>query len=161
MRIKSLKSVRANYQQLMQFLYDISVDREVDGAIAAKASGFYSFMESFECIFYLTMMIKIFHRIEILNADLQKSNLSVIESYEKIEAVTDVLYSSRDSKFEEIYRKSFQSSTDFEINDPQVHVSAKFPSASTKVRAKIFDLNHLKIFSENLTLRFMIKFLCR
>lgn len=57
LRIKSLKTVRANYAHLMQFFHDRSVDKEIDSAVSAKASGFYDYMESFESVFYLTMMI--------------------------------------------------------------------------------------------------------
>lgn len=127
MRISSLKTVRANYAPLMQFLYDRSVDNEVDSSVSAKASGFYNYMESFDCIFYLTMMIELFDRIEILNKELQKSDLCVIESYEKIEAVTDTLNASRDSKFEIIWEKSVETVKNFDLEEPKIPRQRNIP----------------------------------
>ncbi|XP_054746312.1 uncharacterized protein LOC129250738 [Anastrepha obliqua] len=126
-RIKSLKTVTDNYAQLMQFFHDRSVDKEINSAMSAKASGFYDYMESFDCTFYLNMLIEMFDRIEILNKDLQKMNLSVIESYEKVGAVTDVLNASRDSKFEEIWQKSVQAAEDLEIDEPRIPRQRKIP----------------------------------
>lgn len=62
-----------------------------------------------------------------MNKELQKSNLCVIESYEKIEAVTDVLNASRDLKFEEIWCKSVQAVVDLELNEPQIPRQRKIP----------------------------------
>lgn len=53
-RIKSLKTVRDNYILLTQFFHDRCVDKDVGSAIATKASGFFDYMESFECMFYFS-----------------------------------------------------------------------------------------------------------
>lgn len=127
MRIQPLEIIKANYPEVLKFLDDRSVDNQVDSTISAKASGFYDYVESFECVFYLTMMIEIFDRIEILNIELQKSSLCVIESHEKVKAVADVLNASRDSKFEEIWEKSVKAVIDFELREPQIPRQRKIP----------------------------------
>lgn len=48
-------------------------------------------------------MTKIFDRIEVLNKKLQMSDLSVIDSCRKIEAVTSNFEAARDFKFEAIW----------------------------------------------------------
>ena len=63
-------------------------------------------MVKFEFLFLFTTMIEIFDRIEILNKNLQNTELSVIESCKKIEAVNFCLQTARDSKFEMIWQKS-------------------------------------------------------
>lgn len=145
-RIKSLKTVRANYTQLMQFFHDRSVDKEVDSAVAAKASGFYDYMETFQCVFYLTMMIEIFDRIEILNKELQKADLCVIESYGKIEAVADILGASRDSKFEEIWQKSLQAVGNFGLDEPQIPRQRKVPRRLDSGTSETFKFETPKVF---------------
>ncbi|XP_053968442.1 uncharacterized protein LOC128869864 [Anastrepha ludens] len=156
-RIKSLKTVRDNYAQLMQFFHDRSVDKEINSAMSAKASGFYDYMESFDCTFYLNMLIEMFDRIEILNKDLQKMNLSVIESYEKVGAVTDVLNASRDSKFEEIWQKSVQAAEDLEIDEPRIPRQRKIPKrldtgTTTNVQFKtakdFFRKSYIEIYDQ-------------
>ncbi|XP_044572317.1 uncharacterized protein LOC123257415 [Drosophila ananassae] len=111
----------------MQFFHDRSVDKEVNSAVSAKASGFYDYMETFECVFHLNMMIEIFDRVEILNKDLQNSNLCVIESYDKIQPVSDVLNASRDAKFNEIWSKSIEAAAGLELSEPQIPRRRKIP----------------------------------
>jgi len=156
MRIKSLKSAKANYKQLMQFFFDRSEDEEVDSSVSAKASGFLDYMESFECIFYLTMMIEIFDRIEILNKELQKSSLCVIESYEKITAVTDVFLASRDTKFNQIWQKSVDAAIEFEIDEPDFahqrkvrHLRSNAPKDTNCTTPEQYYLkSYLKVFDQ-------------
>ena len=50
-------------------------------------------------------MIEFFNRIKIVNKDLQMSELCVIDSYRKVEAVMFSLEAFRDSKFEVIWHK--------------------------------------------------------
>ncbi|XP_051160476.1 uncharacterized protein LOC127281036 [Leptopilina boulardi] len=111
----------------MQFLHDRSEDVEVDSSISAKASGFYNYLESFECVFFLTTMIEIFDHIEVLNKELQNSELCVIESYQKIEAVTDFLIDSRDSKFVKIWQKCLETVDKLELEEPKLPRQRKIP----------------------------------
>lgn len=108
-------------------MYERSVDPGVDSIAAAKASGFFNAMQSFEYIFYLVMMINIFERIEVLNTALQSSHLCVNDSYGKIAAVTDVLTCTRETKFEEIWSKSFIDSQKYEVDEPELPRSRKKP----------------------------------
>ena len=59
-------------------------------------------MMSFDFLFSLTTVIKIFDRIEILNTDLRNSHLSVCDTLKKVEAVSFHFDSPHDSKFEVI-----------------------------------------------------------
>lgn len=118
MRISSLKTVRANYEPLMKFFVERITDCEVDSIISAKASGFFEHMRTFEFFFFLTMIIELLDRIEILNKDLQNSELSVNDSYRKIEGVIYCMNVSRDSKFEIIWQKSNDGVKELDIDEP-------------------------------------------
>lgn len=104
----------------MAFFHGAIEDREVDSTIVAKAAGFLGRMESFSFMFLLNALIEIFDRIEILNKELQKVELCVIESSRKIEAVTYALDVSRDSKFESIWLKSVEFAKNFDIEEPNL-----------------------------------------
>ncbi|XP_054746034.1 zinc finger protein 862-like [Anastrepha obliqua] len=132
------------------------VDKEINSAMSTKASGFYDYMECFDCTFYLNILIEMFDRIEILNKDLQKMNLSVIESYEKVGAVTDVLNASRDSKFEEIWQKSVQAAEDLEIDEPRIPRQRKIPKRLDTGTTTNVQFKTAKAFSESRTSKFMI-----
>lgn len=72
-------------------------------------------------------MIEIFDRIETLNRDLQKSELCVVDSYRKIEAVTYTLEASRDSKFQSIWLNSIKYAKEFDIEEPVLPRQRKIP----------------------------------
>ncbi|XP_011858192.1 PREDICTED: zinc finger MYM-type protein 1-like [Vollenhovia emeryi] len=117
-RIKSLKTVLANYKMLMSFFQELIKDREVDSTIVAKASRFLERMESFKFLFLLNMMVEIFDRIEILNRDLQNSELCVVDSCRKIEDVTYSLDASRDSnRFDTDSAKFFKTLERFVVGE--------------------------------------------
>lgn len=123
----------------MAFLQGLIEDREVDSTIVAKAAGFLERMESFSFMFLFNALIEIFDRIEILNKELQKVELSVIDSFRKIEAVTFALDVSRDSKFESIWLKSIEFAKNFDIEEPNLPRQRKI---SKQIDSKN-DKNHV------------------
>lgn len=122
-----MKTVLANYKTLITFFEELLNDQDVDSTVVAKASGFLERMESFQFLFLLNTMVEIFDRIEILNTDLQKSELCVVDSYRKIEAVTIALDASRDSKFELIWLKSNKLTEEFDIEEPNLPRKRRIP----------------------------------
>ena len=143
----------------MNFFYERSVDREVDSAVSARASGFLDYMESFQSIFCLTTFIEIFDRVEILNKDLQKSDLCVVESYEKIAIVTDLLGDSRDAKFEDIWQKCIKAVDDLELSPPVIPRQPKIPKRYNdgsenyvfKSAKEYYRKTYLEIFDQLIT----------
>ena len=127
MRIRSLKTLRANYPELVTFLQDRIMDIEVDSTVSAKCSGLLKHMVSFKFLFYLTALIEIFDRIEVLNKELQATELSVIDSHRKVEAVTSSLSASRGLKFETVWQKSIDDAKKLEIEEPVVPRKRKVP----------------------------------
>jgi len=73
------------------------------------------------------MIIELLDRIEILNKDLQNSELSVNDSYRKIEGVMYYINVSRDSKFEIIWQKSNDRVKELDIDEPQLPRQRKIP----------------------------------
>ena len=127
LRIKSLKTVRGNYNIFTQFFEILVSDDGVDCSISCKASGFHEQMVKFVFLFLLTTMIEIFDRIEILNKDLQNTELSVIESCKKIEAVYFCLQTAWDSKFEVICQKSIHAIQELQVDEPTLPRHRKIP----------------------------------
>lgn len=129
MRVRSLKSIYGptNYTAALEFFEATSTDREVNSSVSAKAIGFLRHLESFEFYFLLTMMIEIFDRIEILNKELQKTNLCIIDSHRKVKAVKSNLECSRDSKFEIIWEKATTGAKDLELEEPKLQRSRRTP----------------------------------
>ncbi|XP_049304071.1 uncharacterized protein LOC125776358 isoform X2 [Bactrocera dorsalis] len=152
--VKSLKAVRANYAVLLKLFLCRSTDKEIDNSVSAKALGFFEFMASFECFFMLTMIIEIFNRIEILNTELQKSNLSVIDSYKKVNAVRAVLEAAGETKFEEDWKKSMQGAVELELDDPMLPRQRKISKwlEQGTSEARIY-LNRLKNIIGNSSLK--------
>lgn len=129
MRIKSLKTIydKDNYAAALAFFEEMSSDRSVDCNISAKAAGFINHLETFEFYFLLSLIIDIFERIEILNTELQKSNLSVNESHKKVRAVIDSLTQMRQSKFDIIWHNSMQGASALSLGEPKVRRPRNVP----------------------------------
>ncbi len=70
-RVKSLKSIRANYGVLIKFCEKIGQENS-DAAI--KARGFAHKLNKFETLLYLNMAIQILEKVEALNQTLQAHN---------------------------------------------------------------------------------------
>ncbi|XP_039302128.1 uncharacterized protein LOC120357008 [Solenopsis invicta] len=83
MRVFLLKTLqqKINYMAVLQFLGAMKMNREVDSSISSKAAGFLKHLESFEFYFQLTMIVKVFEKIELLNKELQESNLCALEKW--------------------------------------------------------------------------------
>lgn len=141
MRIRSLRTVRANYKAIMMFLNELGSDFSVNATVSAKASGFLQKMETFDFSFFLTMLIEIFHKIENLNRELQNSQLSVVDAFEKVDAIQYVLKLSRESKFDTIWDKTKASVKELDIEDaklPRVRNVPKHLNPDSKCSAHIF-----------------------
>ena len=86
MRVISLKTFRLNenYLTAIPFLEIAEKGKEIDCSAATKAAGFLKSMESFDFFFHLNIIIAMFERIEILNAELQKHDLCIDMSHKKL-----------------------------------------------------------------------------
>lgn len=94
MRIKSLKTLRSmnNYEAALSFFEGMKTDKGIDSSVSARASGFLRHLEGFDFLFLLTCTIAILERVEVLNAELQRSDLSVNESHQKVTMVIESLW---------------------------------------------------------------------
>ncbi|KYN28514.1 Zinc finger MYM-type protein 1 [Trachymyrmex cornetzi] len=92
MRVKSLKTIAANYEQILFFLDEISTNKTDAGS---KANGFSQYLQSFEFYFCLLISIQALEKIEILNAQLQKSDLNLCELHEKVKAILECIVEIR------------------------------------------------------------------
>lgn len=86
-------------------------------------------------------MIEIFDRLEILNADLQKTELSVLDSMKKIEVVAYGLNMARETKFDKIWGKSIEDVVKLSIEGPKLPRQRRIPKRlqSGNVENHIFE----------------------
>ena len=90
------------YNACLNFFEEKRDDRKSDASTCAKPAGLYKAMDSFEFYFFMTIVILILERVEVLNAELQKCELSISEAHDKICIVTEHLERIRSSGFEDI-----------------------------------------------------------
>ena len=90
------------YNACLNFFEEKRDDRKADASTCAKTAGLYKVMDSFEFYFFMTIVISILERVEVLNAELQKCELSISEVHDKIRIVTEHLERIRSLGFEEI-----------------------------------------------------------
>lgn len=144
----------------MQFFQERVEDLDVDSTVSAKAFGFLKQMESFDFAFYLTLMIEIFERMEILNKALQASELCVVDSLTQIETVSNGLQDSRDTKFNLIWKNSKAMVTELGIQEPQLLRQRKIPKrldsnlSENHVFKSVEDLyrkNYYEIFDQDVS----------
>lgn len=137
MRVKSLKTLLSNYETCLQFFEEKKNDASVDKTATAKAAGFLKRMEEFEFYFLLTVTIVIMERVEILNSELQKCELSINESHDKIRMVTKSLEQIRlsDDRFDAAWRKAVEGAKDLDLDIPKIprvrRPSTRLDTAST------------------------------
>lgn len=123
----------------MKLFDELEWNTSTDAAFSAEASGFLKQMESFEFLFMLTMIIKIIHKIEHLNEALQNSQLSVINSFEKVDAVS---YSLAIITRWKIWNETEESVTNFDIKEaelPRRKINPKRLDNNSDVRNHVFQ----------------------
>lgn len=119
-RVKSLKTFISNYETCLQFFEEKSNDTSLDKTITAKAARFLKRMEEFEFYLLLIVTISIMERIEILNTELQKCDLSINESHDKIRLVTESLEVTRISGFDIVWKKAVEGANKLNLETPKV-----------------------------------------
>jgi len=124
MRIKSLKTLYDNYAVLIEFLHNISKEKNENGA---KASGYSKQLLSFDFLFYTKVMIIIFERVEILNAELQRISLSFQEAQLKIENIFISIQQLRDTGFDDLWEQVLVKSSELKLKKPNEQRIKKIP----------------------------------
>lgn len=173
-RVKSLKTLLMNYQALQEFFSCIIDAGDSDASAIAKARGFSDRLEGFQFHFLLIAMINIFERVEVLNTQLQKINMHITESYEKIMAVNESLKQLRSQGFKDTWEQAVGGAKELGLNDPKTPRVRKIPkrldSGSPAHQFSTEEEYHRKMYFEildqvttSLTHRFStkdMKFLC-
>ena len=125
MRVKSLKTVSANYAQLIKFLED-GIEKKLFDC-PATANGFLKSMNSFEFLYLLQTCILIFERIEILNSELQKSDLNINESHEKVKRLLQSFKGLRQSGYDDLWKSIEDVKTKINVENAKLPRVSKSP----------------------------------
>ncbi|XP_039304893.1 zinc finger MYM-type protein 1-like [Solenopsis invicta] len=128
MRVFSLKRLqqKINYMAALQFLGAMKMNRKVDSS-----------------------------KIELLNKELQESNLCALDSHRKVDAVMISLEAMRDSKFELIWKKSKEGAEVIGLEEPKLkrprtvskHIDSNFNKAHTfKTPKEYYSRMYYEVF---------------
>lgn len=86
LKASSLRSVLSNYSSLITFFSETASEERTEAG--AKASGFLRMLFKFESFFMLTLLTKVFSRMEALNTALQKRTLRFDQAEKMVKSVT-------------------------------------------------------------------------
>ena len=127
------------YNVCLNFFEEKRDDHTSNASTCVKAAGLYRAMDSFEFYFFMTVVISILERVEVLNAELQKCELSISKAHDKIRIITEHLERIRSLGFEDIRTKAVEGSFALDLPDPAIphqrRKSTRIDSASDNAHA--------------------------
>lgn len=88
---------------LIVFFDETAFEKGLDSSVTATAAGFSREMESFSFFFKLNVLIIVFQRIEALNCEFQKRDLTVHESHIRINKMIETVEMCREKGFDGIW----------------------------------------------------------
>lgn len=134
--MKSLKTIVSNYETILSFLEQMKAEKTDD---SGKANGFLKYLEGFEFYFLSLCTIKVLERIEILNKELQKSDLCVKESHEKVKLVLDAMLEIRECGFDTLWENATANAKDLDLEKPQLPRTRRAPKRLEKAAVHQFN----------------------
>lgn len=150
MRVSSLRSLKENYKNVINFLSDFQSN---DLSSVCKADSFLRKMCSFDFLFFLNMAIELLSPIELLNTALQAPKLSVVCSNKKVTTVISVLQTSMTTAFTDIWEESLRGRNNLDgVEEPKLprgyrSVKQTVDSYYKEITHKCFE-NTLKAFND-------------
>lgn len=138
MRIVSLKTVSINYETIIEFLKTLSNEKSEVGAIA---KGFLKKITKFDFLFLTNLMISIFDRVELLNAELQRVTLSFQEAQNKIKNVRASIQEQRNIGFDTVWYES-------KIKSNELGLKEKNETRIRKPNKRFIEGSESHIFSD-------------
>lgn len=118
-RVKSLKSVLSNYNEILMTLSQISVEETNESG--AKAAGLYKYLMKFDNFFLLRAAILLFERIETISVALQKKTMVFSEAVKLIENGRETIMALRDEEnFEMIFNEVTSDAEKLKIEEPKL-----------------------------------------
>ena len=157
MHIKSLKSVfwSANYRATINYFQEKSDEINIDSVISTKAEGFWKTLLTFEFYFMLSIINIVFDHIEILNQELQKKELSVIDSHASVQAVMENLKTMRsETIFSEIWKDITKAAETLGVEMPILKRQKKHLNVMSILQTIIYIFFQLQ---KNITGRHILK----
>lgn len=91
-RVKSLKSVKANYKQILDFCNVVGLEQNDAGI---KARGFSTYLHKFDTLLLLNITITTLEQVEELNESIQATNINFRSIIRRVEILKTNLNSLR------------------------------------------------------------------
>lgn len=148
-RVKSLKSVRDNYKDILEFCDLIGQET---GDHAVKARGFSVYLSKFESLVFLYLTIASLEKVEALNETIQATKVNFKTVLKRVGLLKSTLNAIRSSeKFDEIWQSVECISKEFDLTPPTLlrrrfvpkrldnsSSTAHFPSTPKEIYRKIY-----------------------
>jgi len=116
-RVKSLKSIKANYKEIIQFCEKIGNENSDAGI---KARGFASKLNKFETLFYLNTAIKTLEKVEALNETLQATTITFKSVISRVEILKTSMQSMRnDRTFDDLWTKTQKEAIQLDLDEKE------------------------------------------
>lgn len=117
-RVKSLKSVRDNYEDILKFC-DLIGKETADHAV--KARGFSVYLQKFESLVLLNLTIECLEKVEALNEILQATKVNFKTVIKRVELLKSSMSAMRSNeKFDVIWENAEKKSKLLDLTSPQL-----------------------------------------
>lgn len=117
-RVKSLKSVKANYSNIMKFCEIVGREKNDCGV---KARGFTEYLSKFDTYILLQIAISTLEKVETLNETIQATTINFRSVLRRLELLKTSFNESRtDEKFHELFETTSTASNVLKLNSPQL-----------------------------------------
>ena len=115
-RVEALRRVDENYQRILKFCEETSLD---PGEGGIKARGFLTFLTRFETLILLKITTASLERVEALNETLQATSINFKSVIRRVELLKSCLNELRsDDKFDEIWSNCCTDARKYELDEP-------------------------------------------
>lgn len=126
-RLKSLKSIKDNYKEIIEFC-DV-VGQATDEA-GVKSRGFSTYLNKFESLLLLQISISTLEKVEALNETIQATTINFKSVIRRVQILKCSLNGIRkDQKFDNIWETTIIAAKDFDLDnqEPEVPRKRKLP----------------------------------
>lgn len=115
-RVKSLKSVKVNYKNILKFCDEVGLEKTDCGI---KARGFSQFLRKFDTFILLDISILTLEKVEALNETIQATTINFRSVLRRLQILKTSFAENRtEKKFHEIFETTTKAAKDLELDEP-------------------------------------------
>lgn len=120
-RVISLKSVKSNYKEILNFCDFVGSDPKTSTDAGIKARGFAVYLRKFDTIMYLNIVIETLEQVEELNKSIQATNINFGSIIRRLDILRTSLNALRcDESFNDLWDQTLKESEIYKLDEPTV-----------------------------------------